>query len=135
VGGGTEPGGAGCKELTFYWATLANPPAHAAIHPSDPITPDELTTLLSIGQVAPTGLAKELFRQLKLSHVLSRMTVVVDEPVQPCPGTLVSDSTRSHSQHGEIIVCDLRTQFLKEPIRCVDPPQELFRLSEMRREL
>ena len=81
------------------------------------------------------GLAKELFRQLKLSHVLSSMTVVVDEPVQSRPGTLVSDRTWSHSQRGEIVVGDLRTQFPKEPIRRVNPPQELFRVSDMRREL
>jgi hypothetical protein len=80
------------------------------------------------------GLAKELFRQLKLSHVLSRMTVVVDEPVQSRPGTLVSYRTWSHSQRGEIVVGDLRTQFPKEPIRCVNPSQELFRVFDMRRE-
>jgi hypothetical protein len=80
-------------------------------------------------------LVEELFRQLKLRQMLTRMAVAVEEPEQSRPGSSVSRSTRSHPRGGEILVGDLRTQFLKEPIRSEDPAQEFLRVPYMHREL
>jgi hypothetical protein len=94
-----------------------------------------LSSVLSVGQVALMDLVEELFRQLKLSQMLTRMTVAVEEPEQSRPGSSVSNSTWSLPQGGEILVGDLRTQFHKKPIRSVNPAQEFLRVPYIRREL
>ena len=90
---------------------------------------------LSVKQVALMGLVEELFRQLKLSQMLTRMTVAVEEPKQSRPRCSVSHSAWSHSQGGEVLAGDLRTQFLKEPIRSANSAHEFLGVSHMRREL
>src|SRR4029450_5002473 len=91
--------------------------------------------LRSVRQVAPMALVEELFRQLKLSQMLTRVTVAVEEPEQPRPGSSVCHSTWSHTQGGEILVRDLRTQVPKEPVGGLNPAHEFLEVPQMRREL
>jgi len=81
------------------------------------------------------AVVEELFRQLKLSQMLTRMTVAVEEPEQSRPGSTVSHSTWSHPQGGEILVGDLRTQFPKEPIGGLNSAHEFLEVPHTRREL
>ena len=78
-------------------------------------------SFLTVGRVALVGLVEELFRELKLSEMLTRVTVAVEEPEQSRLRSSVSDSAWSHARGGEILVGDLWTNFLKEPISIVDP--------------
>jgi hypothetical protein len=90
---------------------------------------------LSVGQVVPVGLVEELFRQLKLSQMLTCVTVAVEEPEQSRPWGSVSDGAWSHPEGGEILIGDLRTQFLKKSVRIADPGQKLLRVVDAGREL
>jgi hypothetical protein len=83
----------------------------------------------------PVRLVKELLRQLEMRQMLTRVTVTVEEPEQPRPGRSIPDSIRPNSQSCEVLVGDLRSQFLEQPIRGIDSPQEFLGILDARREL
>ena len=67
--------------------------------------------------------------------MLARVTVIIEEPEQPRPGHSIPDSIRPNSQSCEVLVGDLKSQFLEQQIRGIDSAQEFLGILDWRREL